>query len=109
MAVWDDFLQQVLAGLKTLATGPLASYAAEIESDGRAFIAQAKADLETWTEQLARGAISKDDFTFNLQAAADLAKLEALTDAGIGLEALQTLRDSMINIVIDAAFKVFLP
>jgi hypothetical protein len=32
-----------------------------------------------------------------------------LTDAGIGLEALQTLRDSMINIVIDAAFKVFQP
>jgi hypothetical protein len=109
MALWDDFLQQVLAGVKTLATGPLAAYATEIEKDGQAFVAQAKADLETWTEQLAHGEISKDDFTFNLQADADLAKLEALTDAGVGLEALQTLRDSMINIVIDAAFKVFLP
>jgi len=109
MAQWDDFLQQVLTGLKALATGPLAAYATEIESDGRAFVAQAKADLETWTEQLAKGEISKDDLAFNLQADADLAKLQALTDAGIGLEALQTLRDSMINIVVDAAFKVFLP
>jgi hypothetical protein len=69
MALWDDFLQQVLTGLKTLATGPLAAYATEIEKDGQAFVAQAKADLETWTEQLAQGEISKDDFEFNLQAA----------------------------------------
>jgi|ERR1700683_2867840 hypothetical protein len=109
MALWDDFLQQVLAGLKTLATGPLASYATEIEQDGQAYLTQAKADLETWTEQLAKGDITKDDFTDNVQGDVDLAKLQALTDAGIGLEALQTLRDSMVNIVIDAAFKVLLP
>lgn len=109
MALWDDFLQQVLVGLKALAAGPLASYAAEIESDGRAFVAQARSDLETWTQQLAKGQISKEDLAFNLQADADLAKLQALTDAGVGLEALQTLRDGVINAVVDAAVTVFVP
>jgi hypothetical protein len=109
MAKWDDFVQEVLSGLKTAATGALKGYVAQVESDGKAYLSQARTDLETWTKQLAEGQITKDDLAFNVQADVDIAKLEGLTDAGIGLEALQTFRDTLVNTVVDAAFKVFVP
>ena len=103
MDAWSNFLTAVEAGLKTAATGTLSGYEAEVITDGQAFLATAKADLQTWTTQLAEGEITAADLADNVAGNIDLAKLQALTDAGIAAEALQTLRSTITKIVVDAA------
>jgi hypothetical protein len=109
MDAWSNFLTAVEAGLKTAATGTLSGYEAEVITDGQAFLATAKADLQTWTTQLAEGEITAADLADNVAGDIDLAKLQALTDAGIAAEALQTLRSTMTKIVVDAAVATFIP
>ena len=57
MTQWDDFLAKVESGMATAATGALQGYANEVKNDTQAFLTAAKADLQTWTAQLAAGTI----------------------------------------------------
>jgi hypothetical protein len=109
MSQWDDFLTTIVDGVKAAATGDIANFLTEATADAKAFVAAAQSDLQTWTSQLAQGGIDADDFADNVKGEAALAKLAALTEAGIAAEALQTFRDQLLNIVVGAAEKVFLP
>ena len=109
MSQWTDFIAGVVSGVQKNGVQEVGAYETQVDSDARAFLAQTKTDLQTWTTQLTQGQITKDDFSENIQAEGDLAKLQALTDAGLGLTALQSFRSALVNIVISVAFKVFLP
>ncbi len=76
--------------------------------DGQAFLKKARADLERWTKALARGRLSKADFEWLVQGKKDLAEMEALKQAGLGLVRVDQFRSSLIDLVIGTAFKVFL-
>jgi hypothetical protein len=105
---WDTFVQTVLDGVKSLATGTLQGFLKQMQADASGFATQAKADIELWSQQLAKNQIDKDDFEANVQAEADLAKLAALTAAGIAAADLQRFRDGLVNVIVSAATKVLL-
>ena len=109
MSKFDDFGNEIRAGVVNIAKGDLKDFLKEAKDDTNQFLAATKEDLKTWTKQLADGDLSKDEFEFLLRGKEDLAEMHALTQAGIAAAQIQKFRDALIDLVIDTAFKVFVP
>ena len=109
MSDFSDFESAIISGAKGLAQGTLTGFVTEAENDAKSFLTQAAADLQQWTSQLQAGQLTQDDFTDLVNGDKDLARLDALTQAGIALAEVQRFRDALINLVINAAFTAFLP
>src|SRR5438128_942246 len=109
MSKFDDFTKTVLGGVKGLATGTLKDFLAASKDDAKAFLQQSEDNLRRWTRQLALNELSKDEFEELVRGQADVAAMVALTQAGITAARIQRFRDALINLVIDAAFKTFIP
>lgn len=109
MNQFDDFFAVVVSGSKGLAEQTLQGFVAQAKDDTRNFLNQSKQQLQQWTTQLALGQLSKLEFEVLVGGLKDLAALRALTQAGIAAAAIQRFRDALITLVIDAAFKTFLP
>jgi hypothetical protein len=73
------------------------------------FLTQSRVDLELWTQQLAHGDLSEDEFADLAAGLKDLAIMQALTKAGVAAANIQRLRDVVIDLVIKSALKTFLP
>lgn len=109
MSAFDEFLDNVVVGARDLARQSLQGFVTQAEDDARDFLERSRADLQLWTEQLARGELSKDEFSDLVGGLKDLAKMRALTGAGVAAARVQRLRNALINLVIDSAFKAFVP
>jgi hypothetical protein len=109
MSKFDDFTKTVLGGVKGLATGTLKDFLASAKDDAKAFLQQSEDNLRRWTRQLALNELSKDEFEELVRGQAEVAEMAALTQAGITAARIQRFRDALINLVIDAAFKTFIP
>jgi hypothetical protein len=107
MADFSHFLEELTAKLTELAEQQWMAYRDAAINDGTAFVEKIKADLERWSQLLASGALSKDDFAWLVQGKKDLAELEALEQAGLALARLDQFRTDLINLVVDTAFSVF--
>ena len=109
MTVFSDFTNDVLGQIKKLAETTFPALLSEMKTDTQAFLNAQAHDLKTWTEELASGEIDKEDFNFLIHGQAALFDMHALTVAGISAARLQQFRDALIKIVVDTAFKHFLP
>lgn len=109
MSVFDDFFSEILNGVKGLATGELKNFATAAKSDAQAFLETSKENLRRRTRLLADGQLTKEEFEDLLAGDAEVAQMFALTQAGISAARIQRFRDGLINLVIDTAFKKFLP
>jgi len=108
MARFEEFLKALKDGLKALVADTIQDFSQAATKDGQAFLKKARADLERWTKALARGQLSKADFEWLVQGKKDLAEMEALKQAGLGLVRVDQFRSSLIDLVVGTAFKVFL-
>lgn len=108
MARFEEFLKALRDGLKALVADTIQDFSQAATKDGQAFLKKARADLERWTKALARGQLSKADFKWLVQGKKDLAEMEALKQAGLGLVRVDQFRSSLIDLVVGTAFKVFL-
>lgn len=108
MASFNDFVNALKDGLQQLVAQSLNDYRDAAVRDGEAFLSKTAADLEHWTEEFAKGQLSKDDFEWLVKGQKDLAEMEALKQAGLTLVRLDQFRTSLLNLVIGTAFKVFL-
>jgi hypothetical protein len=63
--------------------------------------------LKRWTGMLAKGELTKLEFTALVDSQKGLATLGELTHLGIAAATLQRFRDGLIDLVINAAFKTF--
>lgn len=109
MANFQDYLDALKTGLQGLVDSTVSSYGQQATADGQAFLDSQKAELETWTQQVASGDLSRADFLDLLQGRVDLAEMLALKQAGLAEARLDQFRSGLVNLVIDTAFKVFLP
>ena len=108
MSRFDDFLAILAGKTRELARDSVAGYGREAARDARSFVEKAKDDLERWTRLLARGDLSREDFEWLVKGKEDLAKMEALKQAGLARARLQKFRGALLNLVITTAFDVFL-
>lgn len=109
MANFQDYADALKGGLQSLVSETLKTYSQQATADAQAFLDTQKASLDTWTQQLASGALSREDFSDLLQGVKDLAELVALKQAGLAAAKLDQFRTSLVNLLIDTAFKIFLP
>ena len=108
MATFDDFLGELKKEIVAFAEADWKKFKNAAVSDGTAFVQKLKTDLEVWTAELARGAISQKDFEWLVAGKQDLAELEALKQAGLAEARLQDFVDGLVNVVVNTAVKVFL-
>jgi hypothetical protein len=105
---FEEFFRAVLDGARDEAGDTLQGFLKETTTDSAAFKAQAKQDLEQWTRDLAAGEIDKDMFKDLVRGQWDTAVLAALAKTGESAARTQHLRNKVVGIAIDAAFKLLL-
>ncbi len=99
----QKILQTAEQGMVHLAENTFNTYTTAAISDGKAFLDAAKNDIVTFTQQLADGEITADQFKELIQDDADLAKMIALKDAGLAHAAFDSFITGVISIIITAA------
>ncbi len=109
MPGFDTFRDTFLDRLRAIALDEWAEVRDAALGDGLAFVDQAEADLVRWTELLAAGALTPEDFTWLVQGKRDLAELESLKQLGLGLARLDRFRSALLDTLVGTAFDVFLP
>jgi hypothetical protein len=107
MASFDDFTSQLEGELKALVQQNWKDVTAEASKDADAFLKQSEDDLRRWTQQLADGSLTIQDFEFLLGAKKDLAALVSLKQAGLGQIRLESFLSSVLTTVVAVATKVF--
>ncbi len=90
-------------GIIHLAETTFTTYKSQAIADGKAFLNAAKADLEKYTQQLAGGQITLDEFRDLMQDEGDLAKMDALKEAGLAHAAFDNFVNGIIGIMVTAA------
>ena len=108
MPTFNDFVSTLKNDLLDFAKINYEEYKDELLKDGTLFIEKAKADLERWTDGLASGALSKEDFEFLLKGKKDLAQMEALKQLGLSKIRITKITNGIIDVVVGGAFKTFL-
>lgn len=77
--------------------------------DAKAFLEKRRSDLFRWTNLLAKKELTRQDFIDLLEAQRDLFELHRLTQQVRVLATLERFRRGLLDLVVDTAFKVFLP
>ena len=103
---FDKFLRELKKGAKAVAKKEAAQFQKEANADAKAFFEAIKADLKVWTTQVADGKLSMKDFEFLVKGKKDLARLKALTQAGLSAVRIDRVRTAMIDLIITAAWKL---
>jgi hypothetical protein len=108
MPTFNDFVSTLKNDLLDFAKENLEEYKDEILKDGTAFVKKTKSDLERWTDGLASGALSPEDFEFLLKGKKDLAEMEALKQLGLSKVRLDKITNGIIDVIIGSVIKTFL-
>ena len=109
MSTFSDFENAVVAGVKDLAKGSLKDYLQQAQDDAKDYLVKSRQKLALWTAALASGDLSGLEFEGLVNSEAGLAAMEGLKQVGIAAADIQRFRDALIKLVIDSAFKAFLP
>ena len=108
MSQFDDFLDILKQGIVDIAQETVSDFKDQAIDDAQSFIEDTKDDLLRWTNLLAKGDLTKDEFTFLVQSQKDLFNMHALKQAGLTLIAAQKFRDAVIDLITNAATTAFL-
>jgi hypothetical protein len=108
MADFNDFWKELQTEIVEFADYSWKAYKAAAIKDGKAFLAKSKDDLKRWTDMLAQGNLTKDDFEWLVAGKKDLAQLVALKQKGLAQVALDRFTNGVIDTIVSTAFKVFL-
>ena len=103
---FNSLFSSLETGVANLAKTTVKQYATQAEADGKGFLTNAKSDLQTWTDQLAKGEISKDDFSDLLLGQKDLLALTALKQVGLSEIALDNFKNGIFNLIETTVFSV---
>jgi len=101
---FNTFVSSLEDSIKKLASETLGGHKEAAISDSKEFLEKTKTDLKKWTEELVRGELSQDDFKFLVAGKKDLAELHGLKQAGLTLVKIESFKNGVIDIVVNAAF-----
>lgn len=108
MPEFPVILEEILAGARTLAETTVRQYTGEALADARNFLSESEDKLRRWTELLAEGQLSTEDFEWLVRSQADLARMEALKQSGLALIRVDQFKQSLLNLVTDTIFDLVL-
>lgn len=105
MSDFNKFLQLVKTQLTDIAQEGGEDIKDELLEDGLAFVEKTRDDLKRWSQLLAEGKLSRDEFEYLLKAKKDLAQMEALKKKGLALARIDKLKGSLLDTVAGAAIR----
>lgn len=108
MADFNDFLDTLKDEVVDLAADHLDALQDEAVQDSKQFLEESKEDLERWTKLLEEGEISKKDFKSLVKGQEDLARMEALKQAGLAAVEVDRFRKNLFDRITGVAQKFFL-
>jgi len=108
VAAFEHFWKDVGRELGAFAEAQWEGHGAAARRDVEAFLAKTREDVKRWTELLAVGALTREDFEWLVVGRRDLAELAALKRRGLGKAALERFRDGLVKLLVAAAFRAFL-
>ncbi len=103
---FDTFVDAVKSGIPELAKNTVKDFAADAEQDFQTFLESSKDDLRRWTDALADGKLTGDEFGFLVKMRLDLAKMHALTATGIAQARVDRFRKGVTSLVVKSALAV---
>ncbi len=106
MAIFDDYEKELQKEVGKLAQQLVGGLEEEALADMNGFLKKSGQDLKRWTELLAAGKITGEDFSDLVKAQKALAELHELTRAGVVRTDLERFRTGLIRLFIDSAIKV---
>ena len=108
MPEFPTILEEILAGARTLAETTVRQYKDEALEDAQDFLNESQDKLRRWTELLAAGRLSTEDFEWLVRSQADLARMHALKQSGLALIRVDQFKQSLLNLVTDTIFDLVL-
>jgi hypothetical protein len=108
MPDFERFLDTVKDEVVALAKDHLEEMQGAAVQDGEAFLERTKDDLKRWTRLLEQGDLTREDVEWLIKAKKDLAKMEALKQAGLAAARVDRFRNALIDRVINTTVRFFL-
>ena len=108
MSKFDDYVSGIRDGAKDLAKKLFKDFDKEAVDDTRDFLDRTDAKLRKWTRQLADEDLTRAEFEDLVKGQADLAKLGALTQAGVAATKLERFRSGLVDLAVNTAVDIFL-
>ena len=99
----NGILKTIEDQTKALAQQKIKNYSQQALADVKSTLQDSKDDLERWVGELARGEIDKDEFESLVQGQLDVAKMQALKQAGLAEVQIESFVNGVIDIVVNAA------
>lgn len=103
---FNNLFMQLKTAIITLAKEKFKDLAAEATSDGTSLLHILQDDLKQFTQELADGQITQDDFKLLLLGDKDLVEMNALTQAGLAAAAADAFKTEVFNTVESTVFAV---
>jgi hypothetical protein len=103
---FDEIFNKLKKEITTLAKSTVQNYAKEAVADGKLFLQESEEKLKRWTRLLAEQQLTTEDFEWLVLSQKDLAKMEALKQAGLALARIDAFRLSLLNLIIDTIFTI---
>lgn len=104
----DDFLDALKDEITDLAETHLQEMKEAALQDGEAFLNRTQDDLKRWAHLLEQGELSREEFESLVRGQKDLAKMEALKQAGLAAVRAERFRDALIDRIVGTASRILL-
>jgi hypothetical protein len=99
MASFDEIWSELKSNIIKYSEDNWSDFKDEAINDGKDFLDKSKDDLKRWSELLAQGKITKDDFEWLLLGRKDLAVMDALKQKGMAKKKLDTFAKGILETV----------
>ena len=97
---FQEIFNNLKQGVSSLAETSLKDFVLQAKSDGQKILDSMKAKLEKWSNQLANGELSPEDFKELILGQKDLLEMVALKEAGLLLISAEAFKNSVLNLII---------
>jgi hypothetical protein len=103
---FENTFSQLLTESTQLAEKAFASYKNAAKTDAINLLDSVKTNLAAWTQELAAGSLSKDDFQFLVLGQQELITMNALHQAGVTMIQIDQLKNELLNQIISTILAI---
>lgn len=102
---FQNIINQLKTGIAAIAKASFSKRITEITKEGNNMLVLMKDDVERWTNQLAAGDLSEDDFKDLVLGQKDIIEITALKQLGLTKIQADQFKQQVLNLVIDVVVK----
>lgn len=103
---FENIFDQLKTGVADIAKNSFKKRVEDITSEGHNILVALEEDIKRWTNQLAAGDLSPDDFKDMTLGQKDLIEITALKQLGLSKIQADQFKQDVLNLVIDTVVKI---